>query len=263
MSIFKKWFNKVPSRGMAESHLPEADTNLSLASHIPDQYLVLWQLYKQRQLLEIRLGSASRTYQSMILALDIERGLMWLDDLFPQQLILDTGDEITIRHHRQSEQLLIRTHITALGSTYGASGLAVPLPEQAHYTARRASARFHVASETPILVRIRTLGQDPCCGTLQDISSGGIKLHVAGNLLPHLRHGVQLPLCEFRLNDELQIHCRARVCAFRLMRAPYRCTQISLEFLDLPVEKRIAIEHYLQWANQQTAPANQRRFRVA
>ena len=74
------------------SDIPKKEPNLSLASNIPEQYLPLWQLYKQRQLLEVRIGSASRVYQTMIIALDIERGLLWLDDLFPSQRVLDVGD---------------------------------------------------------------------------------------------------------------------------------------------------------------------------
>ena len=255
MKFLKKLF---PSSKPAAAPAPEA--SLSLASEIPAQHLPLWELFKQRQLLEVKLGSANRVYQSMILALDFKRGLVWLDDLFPQQLMLEVGDELSIRHHRQGEQLLIRAQVVALGSSYGATGIAIELPQQLAYTPRRAAARFQVASDTPTMVKIRTLGQEPCFGTLQDISSGGLRLNVPGNLLPQLRHGVQLPLCEFQLHEDLHIQCRARVCAFRIQRAPYRCTQISVEFVDLPVSKRVAIENYLQQA-QGTGKDN--RFRAA
>jgi c-di-GMP-binding flagellar brake protein YcgR len=255
MSFFKKLFQKTvhqatdnsfPAEPSRSIHIPPAESNLSLASKIPDEFLPLWQLYKQRQLLEVKISSANRVYQSMIIALDIERGLLWLDDLFPQQLILEVGDELVIRHHRQGEQLLIRASILALGSNYGASGIAILLPDNTCYTPRRVNLRFNVVGETPTMVKIRTLGQEPCFGTLQDISAGGLRINVAGNFLSQLRHGLLLPLCEFNLSNELQIRCRAKVCAFRITRSPYRCTQISLEFVDLPEHKREAITHFLQ-----------------
>lgn len=227
--------------------------NLSLASHIPEQYLPLWQLYKQRQLLEVRIGSASRVYQSMIIALDIERGLLWLDDLFPQQRVLDVGDELFIRHHRQGEQLLIRAPIIALGTHFGASGIAILLPEENTYRPRRSNPRFNLTSDSPIMVKIRTLGEEPCFGTLQDISAGGVRIHVAGNLLAHLRHGTQLPLCEIDLGDNLLIRCRARVCSARIARSPHRCTQISLEFIDLPERKCELLMQFLQRAQRDTS----------
>jgi hypothetical protein len=50
---------------------------------IPDQYLPLWQLLNQRQLIEVKVEGSSFTYQTLVLAIDVQRGLLWLDDLFP------------------------------------------------------------------------------------------------------------------------------------------------------------------------------------
>jgi len=247
MSFLDKLFKKGNRTSASVAAVGASDaTGLSLASSMPDQYLPLWELQKQRQLLEVKIGSASRVYQSMILAIDIERGLLWLDDLFPQQLILDAGDEITLRHHRNGEQLVIRAPIVAMGSTYGALGFAIALPEFVYYMPRRSAPRFAIGHQSPLSVKIRTLGQEPSFGTLQDISTGGLRLLVAGNMLAHLRHGALLPLCEVDISDELQIRCRARICAFRMGRSPYRHTQISIEFIDLEEETRAALARFLR-----------------
>lgn len=250
MSLFDKLFKKATHKtGATKAGTPAmaiaGEAGLSADVQMPDQYLPLWELQKNRQLMEVKIGTASRVYQSMILAIDIERGLLWLDDLFPQQLILDTGDEITLRHHRNGEQLLVRAPVVALGSNYGATGFAIELPEFAAYTPRRSSPRYAIGHQSPLSVKIRTLGQEPSFGTLQDISSGGLRLMIAGNLLPYLRHGALLPLCEVNLTEDLQIRCKARICAFRMGRSPYRHTQISVEFLDLEEEKREALTRFL------------------
>lgn len=259
MSLLKKLFQKKVNPQTDNQNISENSNNLkprtqesglSLASKIPDHYLPLWQLHKQRQLLEVRIGQGTKIYQSMIVALDIERGLLWLDDLFPQQRAIDVGDELIVRHHRNGEQLLIRAPIIALGANYGAAGIAILLPENASYSPRRTHPRFNLVSDSPTMVKIRTLGEEPCFGTLQDISAGGLRLQVPGNLLHHLRHGIQLPLCELSLGDNLQIRCRARVCAFRIARSPFRCTQISLEFVDLSDQKRQEIFQFLQRSQQ-------------
>lgn len=229
-----------------------APATMTLASQIPDHYMPLWNLHKQRQLLEIKLGDASRTYQSMIIALDIERGLLWLDDLFPQQRLVDVGDEITLRHHRHGEHLVVRANVVALGASFGLSGLAILLPESAHYTPRRASERFTISPASSLTAKIRTLGQEPCYGTLQDISSGGMRINVAGNLLAQLRHGALLPLCEVSLDDGFQLRCRAKVCSFRMNRNPYRSTQISLEFVGINDATQERLNRFLrQMRNQQ------------
>jgi c-di-GMP-binding flagellar brake protein YcgR len=251
MSFLDKFFKKgsspaAPSK-TSDAKPAEAGNDAPSPTHpIPPQYLPLAELQKQRQLLEVRITGASRVYQSMILAIDAERGLLWLDDLFPQQLLLDTGDEITLRHHRNGEHLVIRAPVVAMGSNYEASGFAITLPEFVYYMPRRSSPRYIIGHQSPLSVKIRTLGQEPSYGTLQDISTGGLRLIVAGNMLAYLRHGALLPMCEVDISDELQIRCRARICAFRMGRSPYRHTQISVEFIDMEDEMRTALARFLR-----------------
>jgi c-di-GMP-binding flagellar brake protein YcgR len=78
-----------------------------------------------------------------------------------------------------------------------------------------------------------------------DISSGGLRASIPGNLLGQLRHGALLPLCELTLSDELTIRCSARVRGFRLLRAPHRHTQISIEFIDLPAERQQQLQQFI------------------
>jgi len=254
MSFLKKLFNKTLFKGSSTATesltTPSLVTNLALASQIPPQYLPLWELQNKRQLLEVKIGKANRTYQTMIIALDIERGLLWLDDLFPLQLLLEIGDTITLRHHRHGEQLIIEANVLALGRQYGASGLAISLPKTTSYSPRRVHPRYAVTAPSPLMAKIRTLGQDPCSGTLQDISIGGMRLQVPGNMLAQLRHGALIPLCEIPLSKELQLRCRARICSFKISRDPFRSTHISLEFIDLNAEKKQQLSYFLQGSHQ-------------
>lgn len=244
MSFFDKFFKKDQRKDAGNNTSNASDSATRPA--VPDEHQSLWDLKDQRQLLEVKITGSSRSYQSMVIAIDQERGLLWLDDLFPQQLILDAGDELCIRHHRNTEELVICAPIIALGSSYGTSGIAIELPPFAYYQPRRRYPRYTIGHQSPLSVKIRPIGRDPSFGTLQDISVGGMRVMIAGNLLPHLRHGATMPLCEVNLNDELQIRCKARICAFRMGRSPYRHTQISLEFLDLQEDKRAALGRFLR-----------------
>jgi hypothetical protein len=43
----------------------------------------------------------------------------------------------------------------------------------------------------------------------------------------------------------LTIRCSARVRGFRLLRSPHRHTQISLEFVDLPLERQQQLQQFI------------------
>jgi len=222
---------------------------------VPDQYQPLWQLLNQRQLIEVKVEGSSLTYQTLVLAIDVQRGLLWLDDLFPSQHVLEVGDRLTLRHHRNGEQLSFSSPVLAWGSSYGAAGLAIMLPDQLCYAPRRQLSRAHLNND--LGVKIRPIGQDISYGSVLDISSGGIRVSIPGNLLGQLRHGALMPLCELSLSDELTIRCSTRVRSFRLVRTPHRQTHISMEFVDLPQDRVDQLQQfinnlvYLQNANMQ------------
>jgi c-di-GMP-binding flagellar brake protein YcgR len=222
------------------SRMPKAAKDV-----IPDQYLPLWQLLNQRQIIEVKVEGSSLPYQTLVLAIDIQRGLLWLDDLFPSQHVLEIGDRITLRHHRNGEELSFNSAILAWGSDYGANGLAIMLPEQLCYVPRRQFNRADMSDQPSLGLKVRPIGQDISYGSVLDISSGGLRASIPGNLLGQLRHGALLPLCELSLSDELTIRCSARVRGFRLLRTPHRHTQISLEFVDLAQERVQQLQQFI------------------
>lgn len=212
---------------------------------IPDQYLPLWQLLNQRQIIEVKVEGSALAYQTLVLAIDIQRGLLWLDDLFPSQHVLEIGDRITLRHHRNGEELTFSSAILAWGSDYGANGLAIMLPEQLCYVPRRQFRRADMSGQPSLGLKVRPIGQDVSYGSVLDISSGGLRASIPGNLLGQLRHGALLPLCELSLSNELTIRCSARVRSFRLLRTPHRHTQISLEFVDLAQDRVQQLQQFI------------------
>ncbi|MES2675725.1 MAG: PilZ domain-containing protein [Pseudomonadota bacterium] len=211
----------------------------------PNQYLPLQQLHAQRQIIEVKINGSSQSYQTFILAIDIERGLLWLDDLFPNQRLLKAGDTITLRHHRNSEQLCFSSPVVAWGNSFGANGLAILLPEHLSYQPRRQHHRCDLSGDASLSVKIRPVGYEPSYGNIQDLSLGGSALRVAGNLTGQLRHGALLPVCELHLSDDLLIRCSARIRAFSIARSPRRSTLISVEFIDLTAESRHQLQQFL------------------
>jgi c-di-GMP-binding flagellar brake protein YcgR len=228
-----------------ELSLKEQPTVQPTLAAVPDQYVALWQLHRQRQFLEVKVEGSSRSFHTLIVAMDIPRGILWLDDLFPSQNLLEIGDIITLRHHRNGEQVSFSSPIVAWGSHYEASGLAVILPAELQYQPRRQSTRCDLSHNKSLSIKIRPIGHNISYGNVQDLSVGGVRFNIAGNLLGQLRHGALLPMCELELCDELVIRCSARIRAFRMLRAPHRCTQISIEFVDLTLERKLQLQQFL------------------
>lgn len=260
MAILRSVWEKLSGKSVAPKATPSTlstpeTANLSLASvsrlpkaakdTIPDQYQPLWQLLNQRQIIEVKVEGSSLSFQTLVLAIDIQRGLLWLDDLFPSQHLLETGDQITLRHHRNGEQLSFSSPILAWGSSYGANGLAIMLPENLSYSPRRQFRRADMSDKPSLNLKLRAVGQDISYGSVLDISSGGLRASIPGNQLGQLRHGALLPLCELALSDELTLRCSARIRSFRLLRTPHRHTQVSIEFVDLPQERLQQLQQYI------------------
>ena len=228
-----------------------------------DQYESLYQLLNQRQIIEVKVEGSSLSYQTLVLAVDIQRGLLWLDDLFPKQHVLEIGDRITLRHHRNGEQISFSAPILAWGTNYGANGLAILLPEHVSYIPRRQYLRADMSDKSNLGLKLRVVGHEAIYASVLDVSTGGLRASVPGNLLGQLRHGALLPLCELTLSDELTIRCSARVRSFRLLRLPHRHTQISIEFVDLPFERQQQLQQFINNVVYLQIPVVQQERRTA
>jgi c-di-GMP-binding flagellar brake protein YcgR len=241
MTLLRAVLQKLSVKKVANDQAGSPEANALLQ----ERYATLQQLQASRQILEVVPAGQQRSYQSMIIALDVERNLLWLDDLFPAHRQLELGHEITLRHHRNGEVLTFTTPVIAWGSRFGATGMAVILPEFAEYQPRRMNSRCDLSNHSAISAKIRLMGQEACYGTIKDISSSGLCVMVPGNLLGQLHRDTVLPLCEVHLTKELHIYCRARVRSFRLCREPYRATSISLEFVDLQPRRQQQLQHFI------------------
>jgi c-di-GMP-binding flagellar brake protein YcgR len=203
------------------------------------------ELLARRQLVKVSVTNDPGTYQSLILAIDTRRRLLWLDDLFPYRVRLRPGDELEVSHHRDGEVLAFRATVVALGEHCGVTGLALTLPEAVHYRPRRQWPRLTLPSQprVPVVLSLPEAGSQ--YGQILNISAGGLRATVPGNWRHHLRHGEEIPLCDFTLAPGLTVRCRARVCAYQILHRPWRQTHISMAFADLQSALANNLQHYV------------------
>ncbi|WP_024460457.1 flagellar brake protein [Marinimicrobium sp. LS-A18] len=205
-------------------------------------------LAERRQLLAVRHQGSE--YQSLILALDTQRQLLWLDELFPRALNLEPGDELTVSYHENGRLFEFSAPVVGWSTPQRSGGLALPLPEQFYLGPRRRWPRLDVFGWYPISARLGVPGLSPLCGEILNLSAGGIRLGLTGDWRPFLHHRDILPLCEFTVAPGLKVRCRVRVCAFNLSQRPWRQTRVSLSFVDLPSETQNALAAFV--INQQS-----------
>ncbi len=231
----------------SDAPLDQSPTPLSAPQAAPD-YTPLLHLQQRRQHLEVSVEGQRQSYQSVILAVDSERGLLWIDELFPALPSLPAGIGLTLRHHRGGEVLTLQSPLVARGLDYGVNALALLLPDELLYLPRRQHPRFDLRSAR-LGVCIRPLGEAQRQGTLINLSLGGMRLALPGNQLHGLKRDTLLPYCEFTLPNQTRIRCQAVVKAARLERQPYRHTQVSLAFADM-MSDRERLACYLQYLQQ-------------
>ncbi|WP_347329493.1 flagellar brake protein [Marinimicrobium locisalis] len=238
MALLRALMNKLSSEpATTASHEVESPrTELPCIRHLRP-------LQQRKQLLTIRHGK--RDYQSLILALDTDRELLWLDEPFPRALNLEPGDELTVSHHHNGQLFEFTVPIVGWSTANRPGGMALPLPRDFYCGPRRRWPRLNVFGWCPISARIAVPGLSPLSGEVLNISAGGMRLSLTGDWRPFLHHRDLLPLCEFTVAPGLKVRCRARVCAYQLSLRPWRQTRVSLAFEDLAPETRQALAQFV------------------
>ncbi|WP_111643304.1 flagellar brake protein [Marinimicrobium alkaliphilum] len=243
MTLFENVIQKLAGRKSgAPSQAPTPGARAQQPSRAEQ---LLLNLAHQHQLLEVRIEGETQRFQSMILAVDTERGLIWLDDLFPRFEALLPGDSIDVQHQRGWESLNFGGPLLALGASFGATGFALALPEVLGYQPRRQSPRWQVPDYAPLRVKMRANYEEPSFGRLLNLSAGGMRIALPGNQQHLLRRDTLLTLVEVPLDQQFTLRCRARVRNLRLARSPYRHTQVSLEFAELTPEQREQLTRFV------------------
>ena len=213
----------------------------------------LFDLQEKRQLIEVTSERTGETYQSMILSIDLLNETLELDELFPQPAshIYRPGDLFTLKHHHQGQILLMTTPLESVLISRSTLVYRLQLPTEVCYQQRRLHPRVTLSKQQPLSVRLQSPLRAPWHAIANNLSVGGMRLVVGGNVVDQLFRDAVLPECEFKLHDNLHIRCAATVKSFRFVRRPYRHTEISIAFKDLSPRQTLQLH---QLVNALLAP---------
>ncbi len=242
MAILQAVLQKL-SRKAAPAHV-ETPVN-DLADRI-NRYAPLFGLQEQRQLIEVVSESTGEIYQSMVLSIDLMDGTIQLDELFPHpNHDYRPGELFTVRHHHRGQLLTFTTPLRSTHHGMDAAIYTLVLPETVGYRQRRVYPRINLSQQQPLTVRVQSPWRTPWYATARNLSAGGMRITVGGNVMEQLSHGALLPLCEFEFSPEFKIRCQAKARSFRFIRRPYRHTEISIEFADMAPPQRMQLQQFI------------------
>lgn len=232
----KAFIRKAPHHNDRQRDMPNsAGTNNACL-----EALNLWQ--QARRVLSVE--SSQWQGQSLILAIDANRDLIWLDDIFPAQDSLTEGQTLRISLRQDFESCYFTSTVIAIMHKPQGRMIALHIPTEIHRAPRRTHRRFTLPGPA-LNAKIRATGLHAESCQVINISAGGMRVTLNGNLLKYYRPGTPLPFCRFALGPDILITCRATIKASMLDKTVGRKTQVSLVFADIALGQRQQIDTYL------------------
>ncbi len=244
MSIFNRFLEKLhysESQPIDDGHL----VNERLLQHI-EQYHHLVDLQKRRQLIEVILPT-KRSLQSMIIAMDVIDQTLSLDAFTPTLVAPEAliGEMITVRHYKEWEKIEVDMEVLAWNASDSSFTLA--LPEFIAYQPRRNFPRLTLDQSHILHSNIHPPYGAPWYSTVKDISQGGMRVAIAGDLRPHLHRDKPLPRCQIQIDDGVTLQSRGIVRAFSYVSKPYRHTEISIEFIQMSQPQQMDLKRFIDF----------------
>ncbi|WP_049721841.1 flagellar brake protein [Gilvimarinus polysaccharolyticus] len=204
--------------------------------------LAQWQ--QARRILNVESNQWPNLGQSLILAIDAKRELLWLDDVFPAQDSLAEGQSLRVSLRQGFERCYFTSTVIAIVHKTQGRMIALYIPAEIHRAPRRIQPRFILPGPT-LNAKIRAAGLHPESCQVINISAGGMRVALNGNLLKHYRPGSVLPYCHFALSPDIIITCSGIIKAATLDKSIGRKTKVSLSFADITFGQRQQITAYL------------------
>ncbi len=249
MKIFDRVFGRL-SKSTPEPETEQLNSHTSLFSQV-NRYASLIGLQDQRQLIEIISSDFNDSFQSMIVGVDLYQQQLIIDELSPkiQNPEALIGRKLTIRH--QKDRQMINISVDVIAWSEDTHCLHLSLPEDTSYGPRRRDYRMELLSNAPVNAVITPVYGSPWHSTLTNISLGGMRIIVSGDLRPELEKHKPLKKCSLVLPSnhfpaDPPINCSGRVKSFRFIGRPYRRTEISIEFDTISESDQLALQQFIE-----------------
>lgn len=217
----------------------------------PPSYLTLLDLQEKRQLVEVKIegGKHANSYQSMIVDIDLDKQLLYLDTLIPMNPYnpIIVGDKLTISHHHQGQVIACTGELKSVLTDNAGLLYVMELPYNIGIRQRRLFPRTSLQQFGGIRTRILSPTKTPWAAFPINLSAGGLRVAIGGNVSDQLRRNCILPKCEISIGSEIRIRCSTTVKSFQYGRQPYQHTRVSLEFNKLEAQQKLRLQQFVEF----------------
>lgn len=193
-----------------------------------DHYQRLERLRANHDWIDVVVTKNKRSYQSLILDIDIENSELIIDDLYPPENldVIETGD--TVEVSSQSRRVLVNFYSRVLARETRAdkNGEQIPcyrleLPEEVGKNHSRSSYRVYVESEPDLNLEMYLEGKALSDVRVINLSSEGLKVSFADDVAGQFSTNQAFTDCIIRLPDEVDIDCDIELRNIYKIRTPH------------------------------------------
>ncbi len=150
-----------------------------------DVYLNLFEVQRSHALIDVAIDGIDARYQSIIIGVNPERGVLEIDELFPGEFVGLPGQPVTITVRLDNaRRLTFNTHIISRHDDGRVESYWLALPESLDYNQRRGSFRLALGQGWGVVSEFLAPDQERCSARVRDLSSTGIRLEVVGSARP-------------------------------------------------------------------------------
>ena len=185
-----------------------------------DHYEMLERLRKNHDWIDVHVATLDKSFQSLILAIDVDNHELLIDELFPAE-DLDTikpGDTVSITS--RSRRILVNffTRILAREQQDGNTVYRLELPEEIGRNHNRGAYRIYVGGEENLRFSMGLEREELLAPRIINLSADGIKVSFEedissqlktqsfyGNCIIHLPSAIDVD-CEFEVRNVYQMH---------------------------------------------------------
>lgn len=152
---------------------------------VREVYLNLFDVQRSHALIDVAIDGIDARYQSIIIGVDPERGILEIDELFPPGFVGLPGQPVTVSVRLDGKRrLTFASHIISRHDDGQLESYWLALPESVDYNQRRGSFRLQLGQGWGVNSEFLTPEQERCSARVRDLSSTGIRLEVVGATRP-------------------------------------------------------------------------------
>ncbi|GAB1265095.1 hypothetical protein NBRC116493_20040 [Aurantivibrio infirmus] len=217
----------------------------------PPSYHTLLGLQKKRQLVEVNVegGKHPNSYQSMIVDIDLENQLLYLDTLIPMNPFnpVIVGERLSLSHHEQGQVIACSGELKSVLTDNAGLLYAIELPYDIGIRQRRSFPRTSLQQTSGVRTKILSPKKTPWAAFPINLSAGGLRVAIGGNVSDQLSRNCVFPKCEINIGTEISIRCSTTVKSFQYCRQPYQHTRVSLEFNNLEAQQKLRLQRFVEF----------------